>query len=174
MDDNFLTALGFTLRWEGGYSYNSADPGGATMKGIIQTVYDSWRQIHGLPVQDVKNISDDEVNEIYFNNYWKGGYCNLMSAKLATAHFDACVNCGCGQAAKFLQSALSVTVDGGIGPETLTALTNANQDDIAGQVIILREGFYRGLVQEKPVLGQFLEGWLARAENLKTFIAGLS
>ena len=57
----FDKALAFTLKWEGGYSNNPNDPGGATMKGVIQKTYDDYRKSKGLPLQGVKAISDSEV-----------------------------------------------------------------------------------------------------------------
>jgi hypothetical protein len=42
MDDNFDTCLAFTLKEEGGYSDNPADPGGATNMGITLATYRQW------------------------------------------------------------------------------------------------------------------------------------
>jgi Glycosyl hydrolase 108 len=39
MADNFDTCLAFTLKAEGGYSDNSADPGGPTNMGITLATY---------------------------------------------------------------------------------------------------------------------------------------
>ena len=41
--DNFQRCLTVTLKWEGGYSNHPDDPGGPTMRGIIQREYDAWR-----------------------------------------------------------------------------------------------------------------------------------
>ncbi len=45
--DNFERCLAITLKWEGGYSNHPDDPGGPTMRGIIQREYDAWRRKHG-------------------------------------------------------------------------------------------------------------------------------
>ena len=42
--DQFVAALPFVLRWEGGFVNHPKDPGGATNKGITQAVYDNWRR----------------------------------------------------------------------------------------------------------------------------------
>ena len=42
--DNFERCLAITLKWEGGYSNHPDDPGGPTMRGIIQREYDAWRK----------------------------------------------------------------------------------------------------------------------------------
>lgn len=40
---NVAPALSRALVHEGGFSNHSADPGGATMKGVTQRVYDAYR-----------------------------------------------------------------------------------------------------------------------------------
>ena len=45
--DNFEHCLAITLKWEGGYSNHPDDPGGPTMRGIIQREYDAWRTRQG-------------------------------------------------------------------------------------------------------------------------------
>ncbi|WP_263496528.1 MULTISPECIES: glycosyl hydrolase 108 family protein [unclassified Mesorhizobium] len=42
-------SLAKVLAHEGGYSNNKADPGGPTMKGVTQRVYDGYRQGRGFP-----------------------------------------------------------------------------------------------------------------------------
>ena len=42
MDDNFDICLAFTLKEEGGYSDNPADPGGSTNMGITLATYRQW------------------------------------------------------------------------------------------------------------------------------------
>ena len=38
--DEFVAALPFVLRWEGGFVNHPNDPGGATNAGVTQAVYD--------------------------------------------------------------------------------------------------------------------------------------
>jgi hypothetical protein len=47
MKESFPAALAATLQYEGGYSNHPKDPGGATMRGVTQRVYDAWRRTAG-------------------------------------------------------------------------------------------------------------------------------
>ena len=64
MKDNFSSALKEVLKHEGGYSNHPQDPGGATMRGITQRVYDAYRRNSGLELRNVRNISDAELKDM--------------------------------------------------------------------------------------------------------------
>ena len=101
----FQQALQFILKWEGGYSCNPNDLGGATNKGITQNTYNTWRNQKGLNPQDVRNITDKEVQEIYFRNYWQKAGCENMTPKFAILCFDTAVNMGISRVSEFLKAA---------------------------------------------------------------------
>lgn len=101
----FEKALKFVLKWEGGYSCNSNDLGGATNRGIIQSTYNDWLRSKGQCLKDVRNITDEEVREIYYNNYWLKAGCNNMSEKFAIISFDTAVNMGVSRVSEFLKVA---------------------------------------------------------------------
>ena len=149
MSADFQKALTFVLKWEGGWSDNPADPGGATMKGITLGTYTAWRKAHGWPVPskaDLKAITDAEVQDIYWANYWLASGADKLSWPLSLLHFDAAVNTGVGQAAKFLAAC------GGDWQRYMD----------------LREAWYRSL-QQFPVFGA---GWLNRCKALRKEAAG--
>lgn len=103
----FTRALEFVLKWEGGWSDNAEDPGGATMHGITLATYTAWRRAHGYDVPSkaaLKEITAAEVQAIYWYEYWQASGCEMLQWPLALAHFDAAVNTGVGQAATFLNS----------------------------------------------------------------------
>lgn len=103
--DVFEKALKFVLKWEGGYVNNPNDKGGATNKGITQSTYNAWLRSKGQNPKDVRNITDSEVKEIYYNNYWLKAECNNMSEKFAILSFDTAVNMGVSRVQEFLQYA---------------------------------------------------------------------
>lgn len=101
----FLRALAFVLKQEGGWADNPADPGGATMRGITFATYTRWRAGQGLPPptkEELHAISDDDVQQIYFGDYWLACGAQQLAWPLSLAHFDATVNSGVAQAAQFL------------------------------------------------------------------------
>ncbi len=67
---NFAPALGRALVHEGAYvNHHPKDPGGATMKGMTQRVYDAYRERRRLPLRSVRLIDDAELREIYRRQY---------------------------------------------------------------------------------------------------------
>ena len=101
----FEQALKFVLEREGGYVNNPNDPGGATNKGITQGTYNTWLKSKGQAAKSVKLITDAEVKEIYYKNYWLAAKCDKMtSKKFAVACFDTAVNCGVGKVNDFLRA----------------------------------------------------------------------
>ncbi|WP_454917265.1 glycoside hydrolase family 108 protein [Xanthobacter sediminis] len=159
MKDNFQPALACVLVHEGGKDDDPRDPGGRTAYGIIQRRYNQYRKAKGLPVRDVWLITPDEREEIYRVYYWDVCRAADLPAGLDYCVFDACVNSGDGQAAKWLQRALNdvraksgqgaIAVDGRIGDGTVQA-ANAIDDVDA-------------------VIGALSERRLAMLRNLKTW-----
>lgn len=145
---SFEIALGYTLKFEGGYVNNPVDPGGATNKGITQSVYDAYRVQKNLPKQHVKLIFDTEVKEIYLNQYWNVAGCDKLEDKLSIVVFDAAVNHGPGRAKKWLM----ITTD----PK---------------KYLDIRQEFFKKIVANKPSQSIFLKGWLNRVEGLRKIIA---
>ena len=171
MTPDFQRALAFVLKAEGGYTNHPADRGGPTNKGILQREYDQYRRDNGLPAADVRHILQTEVEDIYMHDYWHAGRCDRMPWPVSLAHFDACVNTGVTQAAKFLQRTVGTRDDGLIGPKTLEALGTLLEREtplaVAKRLLRRREPFYRRLAEADPTQNRFLQGWLNRVENLK-------
>lgn len=168
------TALELTLQFEGGFVDNKADLGGATNYGITQRTYDKFRIDNNLHTQNVKFLKMDEVREIYRTRYWKPSQAELMVLPLAVVQFDTAVLFGVGGAIKFLQEALGVTADGIFGPGTLAAFRTNNNKKTAQKIIDKRIIFHKKRVEEDPSQKIFLQGWLNRANQLRTFIENLN
>ncbi len=106
--NNFVRCLAVTLKWEGGYSNDPDDPGGATMKGITHAEYDAWRKTHGQSVRPVSQIADEEVAAIYRTNYWDAMGCEELPAGFDLCVFDAAVNSGVARAKEWLAAAKDI------------------------------------------------------------------
>ncbi len=158
------------LKAEGGYTNHPADRGGPANKGILQREYDQDRRAEGLPLANVRDILNTEVESIYLQDYWLAGRCDRMPWPVSLAHFDACVNTGVTQAAKFLQRTVGTRDDGVVGPLTLAALTSVLEREspgaLAGRLAGQRIPFYRGLAKRDPEQRVFLSGWLNRVRVL--------
>jgi lysozyme family protein len=155
-------AAQWILEAEGGLVDNPNDPGGVTKYGISKAAF---------PDLDIVNLTPEQAIAIYASDYWEPAKCPALPQALALVHFDAAVNCGVGQAARFLQQAVGVSVDGIVGPLTIAAAWKTH--DVVSHYLDTREAFYRKLAQANPAEGVFLDGWLNRLANLKAFVAAI-
>jgi lysozyme family protein len=163
------SSLPIILKLEGGYSNDPLDHGGATNYGITQNTYDLYRRSRRLLTQSVKLITQDEVQKIYQDSYWKDGHCDIITIvnpKLATIHFDCCVNCGTFQAAKLLQRAVETVDDGFIGSKTMLAIRKLDDDTASRNYLNQRLIFYTKLILNNPTQEKFKSSWFHRLDYL--------
>lgn len=173
MNGNFIKALSYTLQFEGGFSDDPADSGGATNYGITQHVYDSYRTSKGEIVQSVKLLSDAEVSDVYYKLYWIKNHCDVLPDKIDTAVFDFAVNAG-NEAMRELQLICNVKVDGIFGPKTMAAVLSfyeTSPEVMLNTYFDAREKFYKNLADRIPKDRKFLKGWINRTEKLRSFLA---
>ncbi len=105
-----------TIDHEKGYSADPRDPGGETKFGISKRSY---------PNENIRDLTIERAKLIYLKDYWQPAMCHRMPAAVAIEVFDAAINCGVGQAIRFLQRALGVADDGVVGPVTIAAINSA-------------------------------------------------
>jgi lysozyme family protein len=170
---DFDTALTHVLAMEGGWTDDPHDPGGPTNRGITLAVFaddrgstvtpDTYDRLRG----ELRVIPDADVRRIYRERYWSRARAAELPAAIGLMHFDAAVNHGVGRAARFLQQAARVDVDGEIGPLTLSAVHSADQAALIARYAELRRQHYRSLTH----FWRFGRGWLARVD--KTLAAAL-
>lgn len=169
----FVDSFPVVLKFEGGYSNHKDDPGGATMKGVTQETYDTFRRQRNETTQPVRNILFSEVEEIY-RQFWVNGKCDEFSDThplTALVHFDFTINAGAKQSAKTLQRTLSVkSIDGIIGSITLGVLLKQKDSQLALRYLDFRDKFYKDLTIKKPTLKIFLKGWLNRTNHLRRIV----
>jgi lysozyme family protein len=163
---SFMASLPFVLRSEGGFVDNPNDHGGRTNKGVTQRVFNAWRTSQGAAQQDVKQINDEEVASIYFNNYWLTAKCDALRRKLDLAVFDTAVNSGPNRAIKILQEAVGSEPDGSFGPNTKAACDSCDIGEAMIKYCDIREGILKTLAKS-PGQQQFLKGWLNRLDALR-------
>ncbi|MEW6257103.1 MAG: glycosyl hydrolase 108 family protein [Pseudomonadota bacterium] len=160
---SFGAALARVLRHEGGYSNHPADPGGPTQNGVTQRVYDAYRLRAGVPARSVRLLEEGERTAIYRRQYWDAVRGDDLPAGLDYAVFDAAVNSGPAQAAKWLQRAAGVRADGQVGVLTLAAVAKAEAAPLAAAVCDQRIAMLRTL-KTWPVFGR---GWGRRVAQVR-------
>jgi lysozyme family protein len=124
MAEMFVICVAFTLRQEGGYVDDPADPGGATNMGITLATYREWSDDPDLGAFQVKDLTLKTARAIYRALYWNPLRAEALPPGVDLSVFDMGVNAGIWRSARLLQRALGFTgeeVDGAIGPGTLAA-----------------------------------------------------
>ncbi|MFN7311378.1 MAG: glycosyl hydrolase 108 family protein [Vampirovibrionales bacterium] len=147
----FQKALAHTLKAEGGYSNHPSDTGGSTMKGVTQATYNSYLKRKGQASKPVKGISQAEIEDLYYNDYWKASGAEQIATSnqaLAMVHFDTAVNMGVGRAKELL----------------------AKSGGDANKYLEVREQKYREFAS-KGSQSVFLKGWLNRNASLRQAVA---
>lgn len=160
---NFRRALALTLRFEGGLSDHPDDPGGRTMKGVTQKVYDRWLAKRGKPQKDVAKITDDEVEEIYRLQYWRLVAGDDLPEGIDAAVFDYAVNSGAGRAIQELQRVLGIRPDGNPGAVTIDAAMAADAEDVIVALCANRLAF----MQRLKTWSTFGRGWSRRVNAVR-------
>lgn len=159
---NFSTCLALTLVYEGGFVNHPKDPGGATMCGITQRVYDEDRDARRLPRQPVRLSTEAERATIYRRRYWGLASCDWLPAGVDYAVFDFAVNSGVGRAVKTLQPIVGAAVDGELGPRSLAGVraycANHEATALIDALCLARDRFLRSL----PRYITFGAGWTRR------------
>lgn len=144
----FWKALDILEKFEGGYADDPADPGGATLWGVTQSVYDQYRKSQGNPVQPVKDMSDEECTDIYWTFYWRPN-CLSLQWPLSLVHFDTVVN----MAPVWWRQCLAAAAGS------------------CGLYLDKREDCYRRIVANRPASAKFISGWMMRVQKLRNICA---
>lgn len=160
MKENFKESLALVLKHEGGYVDHPADPGGATMKGITLATFSAFKK-RAMTKDELRAISDADVETIYKTGYWDAMRCDELAAGVDLLAFDMAVNKGVNRATRLLQQAAGVRDDGVLGPMTLEAINKMPAKDLIVKVSEGRRDFYKGL-KTFPVFGK---GWLRRVDE---------
>lgn len=145
-DEKFQTILKNIYGAEGGFSDDKYDRGGRTNFGITQKTYDDYNKKHKLPLKDVKDITKNESDKIYYNEYYKAsGADKIQDKDLAYMHFDAAVNHGVGRAKQFIE----------------------NAGDDFDRYYQIRKEFYDNLATNGKDQKKFYNGWINRIDKIK-------
>lgn len=168
-DDAFIKVVGI----EGGYSNNPSDSGGETMYGITIAVARAFGYIGPM-----RELPLSTAKAIYKRNYWDKLKLDSMDYALAECLFNIGVNSGVGRAGQFLQAALNafncrgehypdITVDGDVGPGTLSALNafkrrRKEANTIVKAIVCQYGNFLLELTQKREKDEDFAYGWFSK------------
>lgn len=163
--DNFASCVAFVLQAEGGYSDNPADPGNwtggivgagelrGTKCGVSAAAY---------PGLDIRNLTQQQIEDIYRQDYFVPVQGEALALPLALVAFDAAVNAGVRRSIVWLQQSAGVAADGVLGDKTLSVLSTGNALELASEALARRLDFYA----RSPGWGSFGLGWTRRVLKL--------
>ena len=168
---------------EGGYVNDPDDPGGATNFGVtIHTMRRLGLDLTGdgrVTSADVRVLTREKAVEIFIQHYFYGPRIDKLPEPLQATVFDMYVNSGA-NAVKILQRLLNkmrigVSVDGVLGPQTITAAKDAFRaapDHLVDAYGIARRNYYYALADRRPASRKYARrrnggkgGWIVRAEE---------
>ena len=151
---DFQRCIPVILAEEGGLSNHRRDPGGVTKFGISRRAY---------PNLDIARLTRDQAISIYRADYWAKINGDDLPVGLDLLVFDTAVNLGVITAAMLLQEAVGVTMDGVIGPITLSR-ARQQMPDLLGDYGALRAWRYE-INRNEDVFGK---GWFRRLFRMHT------
>ncbi len=162
----------FILSWEGGFVDDPWDRGGATNLGVTLS---TWRQVGYdktgdgiIDIDDLRLLTPDEVIfEVLKPHYWDRWRADeIRNQSLANLLVDWVWASGL-HGIKIPQRILGVTVDGIVGPKTLTALNRRPPAALFDQIHKARLRFINDIVRNDPFQKRFLKGWQNRINAIR-------
>lgn len=177
----FILAYQITMHNEGGYANNPNDSGGETYAGIAKNYWPSWpgwptvdsavaANIHTVNQTLAANSSlQAMVQAFYKTNFWDPiALDQINDQQVGNQLFDTGVNMGVGIGSRFLQQAVNVlkpgtlTVDGQVGPLTISAANSLNGQALYNAICQLRKARYEAIIAANPSQEQFRNSWFSR------------
>ena len=167
---DFNAAIKTVLAHEGGFVDNPADRGGPTNFGITQASATAYLGGEPASVAFIKAITPEVAAAIYRKLFWTPLHLDeIVDNRVATVILDLAVLRGIPSVVRAIQSACKVSVDGKMGDATLAAfriLAHENPSFLALEVVLHCQYLFVDFAVRNPEQIQFLEGWIARTQEL--------
>jgi lysozyme family protein len=154
------------LPWEGGYVNDPVDAGGATNMGVTLA---TWRMMGydkdgdgDIDSDDIRLLTPDDAMMVCKKGYWdKWQADKILNQSVAEQLVDWLWGSGY-WGIKIPQRILGLKEDGRVGPVTLAAVNNADQEDFFNKVKQARIDFINAIFRRDPRQLKFKRGWMGR------------
>lgn len=161
----------FIFSYEGVYSNDPVDKGGATKYGVTISTwkkqgYDKDRD-GDIDIDDLKLITIEDATKIMKLNYWdKWKADTIKDQSIANSLVDWVWGSGA-YGVKIPQAKLGVLADGVVGPKTIAALNKQEPKQFFSWLQARRKLYLEKYVANQPKQKKFLKGWLRRLDGIK-------
>lgn len=145
METNYTKAFAELIGNEGGFKCDRTDrmdwTGGRINVGVL--VGTKFGISAGTyPKLDIKNLTLAEAQALYKTDWWDRFKGDALPYELAFQVFDSEINHGHKMGVRFLQRALGLDDDGVIGPVTLGAIGEHDEDQIIMRFLAFRLQYF--------------------------------
>lgn len=147
------------------YTDNPLDRGGPTKGGITLPTLSDYL---GRPakVSDLQALDEATARKLYEHLYVvKPGFDLVEDEMLREQLVDTGVLSGVGRAARWLQQAAGVPVDGRLGKLSLAAINNGNPRALAVRLAVFRTRGLADIIHDNPSQVEWINGWIGRATS---------
>jgi len=184
----FEPAYRNTIKNEGGYLNDPKDFGGETYMGVARKKFPNWkgwtlidfykRTKGALKTNEFIGGSTGRVIEAYVREFYLGIWnrnrmSDINSQAVANIFYDFIILAS--NAIRLMQSTLkamgqNVSVDGVIGPQTITAINNVDAAKLHDAYKKARIEYHRVRVAAGKVAAKFLPGWERRTNQFVSLV----
>lgn len=166
----FEDFAGKLLRLEGGYVNHPLDRGGPTKYGVILSVWQEYGHDKDgdgdIDAEDIKKLTEDDAHYIAKKIFWDYFLADLIrNRSVAEFIVDWGYNSGRKTVAKIVQRLVNVTIDGVVGPQTITAINCSDQEMLFNTLKIERKVFLNNIIKRRPDQIVFYDGWMNRVNS---------
>ena len=162
---NYKILTPFVRYYEGGFSNNMNDPGGATMRGVTLATF---RAVYGKSktVAELKNITDAQWDNIFKSYYWDKCKADLLdNQSIANMLVDFAWHSGVSTAVKKIQKIVGVDDDGIMGRVTIGAVNGYYRGSVS--VFDALKAARMNFLRTRQNWNSFKNGWTKRVEAIK-------
>lgn len=169
----FEEAYQLILKLEGGYKLTDRanDRGGMTWAGISRRWWPDWvgwifidayRDNPDVPLHSIDTLRRN-TRDFYYRNFWNPLRLEeVKDTRISFTIFSCAVLSSKRTATRLAQSAVKVTVDGVIGPQTINALNAIDSELFDLRLFATRVRRYIE-ISDDPAQSGNLRGWINRA-----------